>query len=314
VVWYTYVQITSTPPGRAQASRRVYTRAGYAGSSPRLTDWFRRPADRDHQRRVDSPMLPEFTREELAAGLDAVAMEVLVEAGVEGPPVDAFEVAQALGISVAFDDRQQGRARYVRLGGRPPARRGITDTLSTGGRPRATILLRPDPRWERQQWAVAHEIGEHAAYRMFARLGVDPREAVAGAREAVASQLAGRLLLPAAWFGADGSDSGWDLLALKARYATASHELIARRMLECRPPVIVSIFDQGRLHFRRSNLPGRVPPPSSAEIACWQSVHDRNRPSQTYQGLGMVQGWPVHEEGWKREILRTEVDEQFVEL
>jgi hypothetical protein len=247
-------------------------------------------------------MFPELASEEWAAALDAVAMEVLANVGVSRPPVDAFEVARRMGITVAWDDRQRGRARYVRLGGRRAAA------------PRVTILLRPDPRWERQQWALAHEIGEHAAYRLFAVLGVDPRETSSGAREVVASHLTGRLLLPSAWFAADGSNCGWDLLALKARYTTASHELIARRMLECRPPVIVTIFDHGRIHLRRSNLPGRVPPPSSAEIGCWKSVHDANRPSETYEGLRTIHGWPVHEEGWKREILRTEVDEAFAEL
>ena len=75
--------------------------------------------------------------------------------------------------------------------------------------------------------------------------------------------------------------AGWDLLELKRRFATASHELIARRMLECRPAVIVTIFDQGRIAFRRGNLPGRVPPLSPAERACWQGVHEENRPLQT---------------------------------
>ena len=96
---------------------------------------------------------------------------------------------------------------------------------------------------------------------------------------------------------------------MKARYATASHELIARRMLECRPPVIISIFDHGRPSFRRSNLPGRVPPLSPAERACWQPVHEYNRAERTYDGLLAIQGWPIHEEGWRREILRTEVEE-----
>jgi hypothetical protein len=259
-------------------------------------------------------MLPEFAREELAAALDAVAMEVLFEAGVERPPVDAFQLARALGITVAWDDRQAGRARYVRLRGRHCVVGAAKTSHRAGGRPRATILLRPDPRWERQQWAVAHEIGEHAAQRMFARLGVDPRETAANARDVVASHLAGRLLVPTVWFVADGADCGWDLLKLKARYATASHELIARRMLECRPAVIVSIFDQGRLYFRRSNLPGRVPPPSAAEMSCWRAVHGRNRSRQALEGLRTIQGWPVHEEGWKREILRTEVEEYPVDV
>ena len=242
-------------------------------------------------------MFPEYTREELAAGLDEVVADLLCEAAVTAPPVDAFEVAGRLGIEVAWDDRQQGRARYVRLRSRG------------SGHPRATILLHPEPRFERRQWAVAHEIGEHAAYRVFARWGADPREAPPDARELVANHLAGRLLLPTAWFAADAAACDWDLLRLKSRYSTASHELIARRMLECRPPIIVSIFDNGRLSLRRSNVPGRVPPPADAEVQCWHRVQDTRAPSRSVQDRGLVQGWPVHEDEWKREILRTEVRE-----
>jgi len=242
-------------------------------------------------------MLPEFATEQLADGLDTIAAEVLAETGVDGPPVDAFRVAAALGITVARDDRQQGRSRYVRLGGR------------RARQPKATILLRPEPRSERRQWAVAHEVGEHVAHRVFALLGVDPRETRPNAREAVANHLAGRLLLPTGWFAADAASCGWDLLELKARYATASHELIARRMLECRPPVIISIFDHGQLYFRRSNLPGRVPSLSPVESQCWQTVHRGNRPQYAYDGPRTIQGWPVHEEGWKREVLRAEVED-----
>ena len=35
-------------------------------------------------------MLAEFTHEELAAGLDAVADEILAESGIDAPPVDAY--------------------------------------------------------------------------------------------------------------------------------------------------------------------------------------------------------------------------------
>jgi hypothetical protein len=111
---------------------------------------------------------------------------------------------------------------------------------------------------------------------------------------------------------ADARACGWDLLALKVRYCTASHELIARRMLECRPPVIISIFDGRQLSFRRSNLPGRVPPLSPAEKECWTEVHRRCSPLKTKPAGNHIQGWPVHEEGWTREILRTEVEESYV--
>jgi Zn-dependent peptidase ImmA (M78 family) len=240
-------------------------------------------------------MFPELTREELATGIDRVAEEILDEARVRNPPVDALAIAKTLGIAIALDDRQQGRARYVRLGDR------------SARCPRAAILLRSEPRFERRHWAVAHEIGEHVAHRVFAQWGADPRETAANAREQVANALAGRLLLPTLWFAADAAACQWDLLALKSRYRTASHELIARRMLECRPAVVISIFDQRQLSFRRSNVGGRVPPPSPAEINCWNAVHNRCRPLRTRQGTTLVQGWPIHEEGWQREILRMEV-------
>jgi Zn-dependent peptidase ImmA (M78 family) len=242
-------------------------------------------------------MLSCITAEELAGALDAVAAELLDRAGVDRPPVDALWVAQAVGLTVATDDEQQGRARYVRL-------RGLRGRAS-----RPTILLRPEPRPERRHWAVAHEIGEHAAHRIFHRLGVDPRTVSPKAREGVANQMAGRLLLPTAWFAGDAAAADWDLLALKARYPSASHELIARRMLELAAPAIISIFDHERLSFRRSNVPGRAPPPTRDEIACWKAVHRRGRPYEIAEGMARIRGWPVHEPGWKREILRTEVAE-----
>ena len=244
-------------------------------------------------------MLAEIASEELSDCLDEVAMEVIDTAHVAGPPVDTLAVARALGITVARDDRQRCRARFVRLrsGGR--------------GRERPTIFLRSDPRPERRHWAVAHEIGEHTAYRVFGKLGIDAREVAPNMREAVANYLAGRILLPAQWFAADGSDCGWDLVKLKSRYRTASHELIARRMLEMPPPVIVTIFDNGELYFRRANVPGSVPGPSTVELACRREANRHNQPQHATDRAGSVQAWPVHEEGWQREILRTEVEVEF---
>jgi hypothetical protein len=239
-------------------------------------------------------MFSEIAQEELSATLDRVAMEILTEAGIQGPPVDAFRVAQALGITVALDERQPVRARFVQL------------KSLRGGQPRATILLRPEPRKERQQWAIAHEVGERAAWRVFEILAIDVRVTSPMARESVANYLAGRLLLPEPWFAPRAAQCDWDLLRLKGHFPTASHELIARRMLDFAGWVIVSIFDQQQISFRRGNLPGRAPPLSTAEKACWRKVHEHNRPQASVDGV--VQGWPIHEPGWKREILRTAVD------
>ncbi len=253
-------------------------------------------------------MLPEIPDEQLAAELDSIALDTLMGEGVDHPPVDAFEIARGMRLAVAWDDRQRGRARCVRLGP------GVDGT----GRP--AILLRPDDRRERLQWAVAHEIGEQLASQVFGRLGIDAREADPSCREQLANLLASRLLLPGEWFVTDGTACGWDLRELKARYATASHELIARRMLDCSPPVIITIFDQGQVTFRRSNVSGRVPPLSAGEEACWRKAHDAAHdaahdgawPSESGDGLGEIRAWPVHEAQWKREILRTELADVFV--
>jgi len=244
-------------------------------------------------------MLPQFVTEELTAALDVTIAELFDSAGIVGPPVDAVALARRLGFTLAWDDRQSSRARLVRLAGRAPC-----DGFS--------ILLKHDPRPERRQWAVAHEIGEYLSPRVFDALAVDPRTAPLIARERIANLLASRLLLPTDWFYADAIAIDWDLLELKRRYGTASHELIARRMLDLSVPVILSIIDQGRLEFRRSNVPGRVPPLSPGERDCWQQVHAEHRPiGPVESGPTLVRGWPIHEPGWRREILRLELSEEW---
>lgn len=242
-------------------------------------------------------MWAELCREDLDAALDKVVAELLERAEIDRPPVDALELARRLGIRVAIDRRQRSRARCARL------------KTSAGWPVQPVILLRPEPRAERRQWAVAHEIGEHAVSQVVDALTLDPREATPALREQTANQLASRLLLPSPWFGRDATGCGWDLAALKQRYSTASHELIARRMLEWPAPLILTIVDQEEIYLRTSNLPGRVPPPDDKELRVWRRVHESGRPVRTRRSSGRIQAWPVHEDHWKREILRTELPE-----
>lgn len=248
-------------------------------------------------------MFPDVPEEQVRRAVEAVAAETLAEAGVDAPPVDAFAVARRLGIVVARDRLAATRARFVRLGGDEP-----------DGQP--TILLADDPRPERRHWSIAHEVGECQAYRVFAELGVASVDVPADAREQVANRLAGCLLLPRRWFGADGRAVDWDLVDLKQRYATASHELIARRMLDMPPRVIVTLCDQGRPVWRKSNLPGhpsRLAPP---EQAAWRTAHERGvaarcERSELPDGVEDVRAWAIHEPGWRREILRTQLAEEL---
>ena len=166
-------------------------------------------------------MLSEIPDDEFAAALDACAAEVLWEAGVTEPPVDALALPKAL--------RPRRRARFCDAASR--SIRAVWRSRGQNGG-QGTIVVGVAERPEREQWAVAHEIGESVAYRVFERLGVAFDEALPTARELVANRLASALLLPRRWFAADGREHDWDLLELKERYRTASHELIARRMLE----------------------------------------------------------------------------------
>jgi hypothetical protein len=247
-------------------------------------------------------MLAEVPEEQARAAVEGVAQAILDEAGVLAPPVDAVQLAERLGIVVAQDGATETRARFVRFGG--------------GGESQATIYVAEDPRPERRQWAVAHEVGECEAYRVFAELGIQLVDAPPAAREAVANRLAGCLLLPREWFAADGYELDWDLFALKGRYATASHEMIARRMLEMGPGVIVTLADQGRTVWRKSNRHFRSPPMTPAEIDAWKRAHEAGEIAQAdraelAEGIEDVRAWPVHEPDWKREIMRTALADEW---
>ena len=84
----------------------------------------------------------DVTREEVLLAIDHAVERLLEDAGVAAPPVDAITLAQRhLGMTVCLDEREQQRARAQRAGRRKQ------------------IFLRPEPREERHQWTVAHEIG-----------------------------------------------------------------------------------------------------------------------------------------------------------
>jgi hypothetical protein len=247
-------------------------------------------------------MLSEIPDEEVAAAIDACAADVLWEAGIVGPPIDAFAIAERLDLVVTWDLAMPYRGRFVRLAGQD-------ESLGSQG----TIVVGAAERPEREQWAVAHEIGESVAYRVFERLGVSFDESLPTAREHVANRMASSLLLPRRWFAADGAEHDWDLFELKNRYNSASHELIARRMLDMRPAVVITLCDLGRPRWRRSNVSSRPPNMLLEERQVWQSVHRTGSPTSEFvdaeSGLERVRCWPIHEPDWKREILRSETAE-----
>jgi Zn-dependent peptidase ImmA (M78 family) len=205
--------------------------------------------------------------------------------------VDAIQLAQGhLGIVVCLDNRQSQRGRAQRAAGKKQ------------------IYLRPEPTEERHQWTVAHEIGEHMKTVLLQRLNVTPEETRSMAGELLANLFAHHLLVPTSWYADDAGAVGYDLARLKKRYRTASHEVLALRMLDLSGQCIITIIDNDHIHKRRSNAwPVRkeLEPP---EDKCRVFVNKHGKPHTVRATGWTVRGWPVHQAGWKREILRSVMD------
>ena len=237
-------------------------------------------------------MFDDIPRAEVQSVIDRAVTELLAAAGVQGPPVDAITLAQRhLGMVVCLDRRQEQRGRAQRSGGR------------------RQIFLRPEPTEERHQWTVAHEIGEHQKAALLERLGVAPDQTQPMAGESLANLFAYRLLVPTSWFAADAPACGYDLLQLKQRFHTASHEVIAWRMLDLPEPCIITVIDNDSVRRRRSNAWPVNRQLAAAEEECRRGVNSQGRPQVVRRDNWTVQGWPVHQADWKREILRSVIEE-----
>jgi len=240
-------------------------------------------------------MQTDTTISEWNAALEAVAEDLLEEAGIMAPPVDAAHIARRLRIMVAIDRSLQPRGMHKRLSGR------------------SSIFVRPDDRPERLQWAVAHELGESTAYRVCEKLMLPDEDVAAADRETWANLLAARLMLPRQWFFEDATRLNGDVLELKTIYRTSSHEAIAWRLLDLPRPTVITIFDQGHITSRRANTGFSPPQLETLEKNCWQDVHQVQKARAHCQSGLQVQCWPVHEAGWRREILRTTTLDEFAD-
>ena len=220
------------------------------------------------------------------ATLASIARDILRKANIVEPPVDPIEIACRLEFRVLMDDR---------LGARALSRESAQATV---------IVLGPEERYERLCFATAHEIGESHTGLVWERSAWDPKWLTGDVREDVANRLAGHLLCPRNWFWPSALESDFDLPRLKRRFATASHEVIAKRMLDFDIPTVITVYDKGRRSKRLANFEGR-----SSELPIeqkvWKKCHTSGSAMDVSRDGLRVQAWPVHEDGWKREIVRT---------
>lgn len=226
--------------------------------------------------------------------IDRLVARLLSTCGLAEPPFDARRIARELGIEVIFDQQRSGRARHKFIRGR------------------STIFVRPDERFERLQWSIAHELGEiYSTELLFQRcpdltLFTTPdAESTYSQREQLASEIGTRLLLPEPQFSALADQHQASLTALKSIFSTASYELITRRLLTVSLPLVISHFDHGKL-VRRTAPAGLIHARlSPTELACWRHVHTTGQEHQLRDDTLEIRGYPVHEPDWKREFLVT---------
>lgn len=217
---------------------------------------------------------------EIAKMVEDEAWALLERLNVKGPPVDAFVLAEKLNLSVHIDPNL-GTRGYSR-------RRWGIETIAVGSK-------NPE-KSERKHFTIAHEIGEVLLAGRVEQSFI----------EDASNLMAVSLLLPRKWFKEDAESLEFDLPTLKRRYFTVSHEVISYRMLDVKP-LIITIFDNGKLYKRKSSYPRRVAQIHPLEMACIKAVSDSMEQVKLQDDEVSVVGWPVFRDDWKRIILKTEL-------
>src|SRR5947199_99878 len=83
-----------------------------------------------------------------------------------------------------------------------------------------------------------------------AGVGVGPEKTRPMMGESLANLFAHRLLVPTRWLAGEARACGYDLPSLKERFRTASHEVIAWRLLDLSEPCVITIVDNDSVSRR----------------------------------------------------------------
>lgn len=216
-------------------------------------------------------MSDDLSPEEIHNAVDRAVQDLLDAASVTAPPVDALALAQ----------------RHAGL----------------------KLRLDPSHSVEQQHWTAAQAIAGQHKPNVLRRLGLDPTQRHGLSAASLTNLFAERLLLPTAWFADEASSCGFDVIHLKQRFATANHEQIALRLLDLDEPCIITIVDNDHVSRRRSNSVRVNKELSPVERRCLEQVQRYSRPCRRDEDGWRVQGWPIHQADWRREILRSVLEE-----
>ncbi len=239
----------------------------------------------------------DFTQEDLIDAVDRLLAGLLERAGVEEPPVDCLGIAaDHLGIPVDYAEPEEDER------GRPV--RGRTKRPAGGG-----IVLAHDMTDEQQQEAAALGIARSLIDDVLRKIGVPPGSENKALATHVRSLLVHRLLVPTRLLRAELRACGFDVLALKERFRTATVEVVAQRLLDLDDPCVIAIADDGVVALRKGNRFPATRKLTAAEQACLDRVMKFDRPERVRQDEWTVHGWPVPDRPFRRVILRGVPDD-----
>lgn len=239
----------------------------------------------------------DVSNDELFEFIDRSVRNLLQNAGVSGPAVDALELAESyFRIPVEYiDEEEAGPRRY----GDAPKRS-----------PRAgTILLRFDQSDEAKQVLAARAVARQLLPDLYRKIGIVPGTENRSAEKQLIHLIVPRLLLPGFLFAALARKSGFDLFAIKELFPTAPYDFIAWRMLEIDEEAsVVAIVDDGTVTARRSNRFPVNKVLTEAERLCVQQTTATKDPSRIRRDDWTAWGWPVSGIPFRRIILRSVPD------
>jgi hypothetical protein len=234
----------------------------------------------------------DFSQEELLEVIERLVRGLLERAGVSDPPVDALYLAEEhLGIPVEVVE---------------PAEADESGRRRPRARPQGSgIFLTADMTTEQQQKQAAEGIARSLQPEILHKLGIPVGAENRPFTAHVRGLMVPRILIPTRMLRQALKDCKYDVPALKERFATATPEAVALRLLDLDDPCVVSIVDDGVIAARRSNCYAVSRKLETAEQLCLERILELDLPQRLRSDGWTVQGWPIPNRPFRRIILRA---------
>ncbi|MGL4421998.1 MAG: hypothetical protein ACRCZF_15125 [Gemmataceae bacterium] len=243
----------------------------------------------------------DVSEEDLFEAIDAAVRQLLETTEQLEPPVDAVLLVQmAFGFRIQMiepeDEEPLEYGEEPRRPRRPPPR---------------TLVFKYDQSEESQQAMAARACAKAMLPGILQKIGIAPGTENRGLGNQLGALIATRLLLPTRWFARSARQTGFDLMALKDIYPSASYEALARRMLDvAEEPMVMAIVEDGSISWRRGNRFAAPRKLHACEELCIEQL------AQTEVAKARAAGWTAW--GWatpgipfRRIVLRSEPDDIY---